>query len=253
VGPADRIKMPLVLELLLKGRAGWIQSADPEAAKLVAKEREGGLVIYKVQIPLSLSGHVVYAVDAKKWWVRQLVYEDRLMGRGQLHVRHMSCRPEAGAKQFVLDIPSGVPITDLSTEENRPLTMEEAQMAVPYPLRKPSDLPEGTRFARAHRQDAQVVLVYVGEKPFRLIQGPGIDHAPYDPAAGITIRGRKGTAMPDTENGGWRITWYEDGLQFLVVGPLERKEILRIAKSLELAFKSQEVGGNANAGAEQGR
>jgi hypothetical protein len=253
IGPANRVKMPLVLERLLEVRTDWIQMADPEEAAIAAKEREGGLVMYKVRIPLSAAGYAQYAVDARQWWVRQIVYEDEYLGKGQIDVREVECFSELAAIQFALDIPSGVPITKVSMEDSRPLTMEEAQMAVPFPLRTPLYLPAGTRFTVAYQLDKNVALVYAGERSFTLVQGPGIGQVPQEQATPVPLRGQQAMAISDAEREGWVLTWREDGLQFSISGSLEQQEIIRIAESLELAFKSTEDSQDAGHVIEKGR
>jgi hypothetical protein len=246
VGPAGRVKMPLVLDLLLKGRTDWIQQADPDAATIVAKEREHGLVIYEVQIPLLTGGYARYAVDARQWWIREITYEDQYAGRGQLRVCEMSCSPEFAPGQFALDIPSGVPVTQVPTTDSRRLTMEEAQMVVPFPLQRPGYLPEGTRFVMAYQLDNNVAMVYAGEKPFTLVQGSGIGPVPQERATPVALRGQQALVVADVEREGWVLTWREDGLQFSVAGSLEQSEVIRIAESLEPA--SGGTAGEQNAG-----
>jgi hypothetical protein len=253
IGPANRVKMPLVLERLLEVRIDWIRLADPEEAEIAAKKREGGLVMYEVRIPLSAAGYAQYAVDARQWWVRKITYEDEYLGKGQIDVRKVECFPELAATQFALDIPGGVPITEVSIEDSRPLTMEEAQMAVPFPLRTPLYLPEGTRFTVAYQLDKNVALVYAGERPFTLVQGPGIGQVPQEQATPVPLRGQQAMAISDAEREGWVLTWREDGLQFSIAGSLEQQEIIRIAESLDLAFKSTEESQDAGRVIEKGR
>jgi hypothetical protein len=124
-------------------------------------------------------------------------------------------------------------------EDSRPLTMAEAQMAVPFPLRVPADLPAGTEFVAAYRLDKNVALVYAGERSFTLVQGPGIGRVPEEQAALVPLRGQQATMIPDTEGEGWVLTWREEGLQFSVAGTLEQQEIVRIAESLVLASTSE--------------
>jgi hypothetical protein len=253
VGPADRVKMPSVLERLLQARRDWIGLADPTEATLIAKERKDGLVMYEVHIPLSTAGYVEVAVDARQWWVRQITYQEEYLGQGQIQVREVACFPELEVAQFALDIPSDVPIIEVSMEDSRPLTLAEAQMAVPFPLRTPVHLPEGTAFVAAYRLDKNVALVYAGERPFTLVQGPGIGNVPQEQATPVPLRGQQAMVISDTEGEGWVVTWREDGLQFSVSGTLEQHEILRIAESLELASKSVGVNQDAGRDADQGR
>jgi hypothetical protein len=252
VGPANRVRMPLVLEVPVAGSTEWLRRADLEAATIVAKERADGLVIYEVEIPLSADGYVQYAVDARQWWVREIEYEDAYLGRGQLYVREVSCHLDAAPAAFALDVPGGVPTMEVSTEDHRLLTIEEAQLAVPFPLRKPGYLPEGTRFHEAYQLDSGIAMEYVGDRRFVLVQGPGVSYAPREQATLVALRGQQGTAIPDSESGGWQLSWREDGLQFSIAGNLEQKEIIRIAESLELLFKDAQGKPNAGRATDQG-
>jgi hypothetical protein len=253
VGPADRVKLPLVLERLLTARTDWIRLADPEEATLVAKERQNGLVMYEVQLPLSAAGYVQVAVDARQWRVRQIIYEDEYLGKGHISVREVECFPELEDAQFVLDIPQDVPITEISMQDSRPLTMEEAQRTVAFPLHIPAFLPAGSRFVAAYRLEDNIALVYNGERSFTVVQGPGIGHVPQEEAAVVPLRGRQAMVISDTEGEGWVLTWREDGLQFSVAGTLEQQEIIRIAESLVLASESADERSDVERDAGQGR
>jgi hypothetical protein len=253
VGPVNRVRMPLVLEVPVEGGAEWLRLAGPETATIVAKERADGLVMYEVQVPLSAGGYARYSVDARQWWVREIEYEDAYVGWGQLRVREVSCHLDMAPSQFALDVPSDVSITEVSTDDNRLLTIEEAQMSVPFPLREPGYLPEGTEFREAYPLGGSIAMEYVGEKPFTLIQGPGISYVPREQATLVALRGQQATAIRDREHGGWELSWREDGLQFSVAGTLEQKEIIRIAESLQPVFKDAEGGQNADRAIDRGR
>jgi hypothetical protein len=236
VGPADRVKLPLILEKLLEARTEWIRQADPDDAMLVAKERKGGLVVYEVRVPLSASGYARYTVDARRWRVQRILYEDEHLGQGEIRVQEMDCSSEIGAADLRLDIPNGVPVQQVSIEDNRPLTLEDAQMTVPFPLRTPGDLPVEIHFVAAYQLDKNIAIVYGGEWAFTLVQGPGIGQVPQDRATPVPLRGRQAMAIADAEHEGWVLIWQEDGLQFSVAGTLERQNLVDIAESLELAF-----------------
>jgi hypothetical protein len=253
IGPADRVKMPLLIERLIQARVEWIQGADPEKARIIARERDGGLVVYRIRIPLSQDGYAEYGIDARQWWVRRITYEDGYLGAGVVYVRLLECFAELDTAQFDLDIPDGVPISKVAMEDNRPLTIKEAQMAVPFPLRTPGYLPEGTRFSVAYQLDKNVAMVYTGERSFTLVQGPSIGQVPQERATPIPLRGRQATVISDVEHDGLVLTWREDGLQFSIAASLDQEEVVRIAESLQLAFKSPDVGQDGERTSDQGR
>jgi hypothetical protein len=238
VGPADRVKLPLVIETVLRSRISWLEEGDPASVRLMAREREGGLVVYKIELPLANGGYARYTIDARQWWVRQVDYQDAYLGQGRIGVRETECLDRAPDGMFDLDLPDGVPVQQVEVEKSQPLTIKEAQMEVPFPLRTPTYLPAGTQFAVAYQLDKNVALVYTGERSFTLVQGPGIGQVPQEGATTISLRGQQATLIPDPEHAGMVLTWREDELQFSISGSLEQSEIIRLAESLELAFQN---------------
>jgi hypothetical protein len=235
VGPAEQVKLPLVLEKVLTSRLAWLEDADPEQAHLVARERQEGLVVYRTELPLAQGGRVEYAIDARQWWVRHVDYQDASLGRGQISVREIECFERAPDGAFDLDLPEGVPVEQVEIETSQFATIREAQLEVPFPLRTPAQLPAGTEFSVAYKLDNNVALVYTGERSFTLVQGPGIGQVPQEGAVTIALRGQQATLIPDPEHAGMVLTWREDELQFSISGSLERSEIVQLAESLELA------------------
>jgi hypothetical protein len=237
VGPAEQVKLPLVLERVLKSRLDWLEDADPDQAHLVARERQEGLVVYKTELPLAQGGRVEYTIDARQWWVRQVNYQDASLGRGQIVVRETACFERAPDGVFDLDLPEGVSVEQVEIETIQFSTIKDAQLEVPFPLRTPSRLPAGTEFSVAYKLDSNVALVYTGERSFTLVQGPGIGQVPQEGAMVIALRGQQATLIPDPEHAGTVLTWREDELQFSISGSLDRSEIVQLAESLELAFE----------------
>ena len=241
VGPPDVVKLPSVIDRLVRAPREWLLAANAGQARLIAREREDGLVVYKVEIPLGSSGRARYWIDVRRWWVRRVIYWDDYLGSGVIQVRDMTCYgdsspPAEGTlpdEQFELEIPEGVPITELTLEEHRPLTLEEAQMAVSFPLRTPTYLPPDTRFAAAYQLDKNMALFYDGRHAFTLVQGPNIGPVPQEGAETVHLRGRQATLVRDREHGGLLLTWREGELQFSLAGSLERDEAIRIAESLQ--------------------
>jgi len=238
VGPADQVKLPLVVETVLRSRIDWLQGADPQDASLVAREREGGLVVYVIRVPLAQDGYAEYSIDARQWWVRQVDYRDAYLGQGRIHAREVECYERLPEGAFELDLPDGVPVQQVEIGKSRSLNLKEAQMEAPFPLRAPTYLPPGTQFAMGYALDSNVALVYTGEHSFTLVQGPGIGQVPQEGAIAIALRGQQATLIPDPEHAGMVLIWREGELQFSISGSMERSEIIQLAESLELAFKA---------------
>ena len=98
-----------------------------------------------------------------------------------------------------------------------------------------------------------MALVYTGEHSFTLVQGPGIGQVPQEGATTIAVRGRQATLVPDPEHAGMVLIWREDELQFSISGSMEKQEIIRLAESLELAFKSTPESGAPDSGVDTGK
>ena len=252
VGPADQVKMPQVIERLVRARTDWIREANPDQASIVARAREGGLVTYQVQFPIGEGGSVSYTVDARQWWVRHVSYEDKYLGKGRMLVRKMACGPALAASHFDVAFPDGVPIKEVLEGDDRSLTIEQAQTAVAFPLRTPAYLPPGMRLSVVYRADKNVVIVYEGEGSFALVQGPHVESVSPEVATPVHLRGRQAKMTIDAENDSTRLTWAEDGLEFSIAGSLEQQELIRIAESLEPAFQGTERGLGADSVPSQG-
>ena len=233
VGPPDVVKMPLILDLLIRARREWIQSTDAQEARMIAVEREDGLVVYKVRAPLVQGGQAQYWVDARQWWVRQIVYENEVLGMGTVRVQEIECFDSLPGAEFDIEIPDGVTTTEVTVSSGRPLTREEAQMAVSFRLRTPTYLPSGTQFTVAYQVDKNMALVYTGERSFTLVQGPNVSSVPQEGMTIILVGGRQAKLVKDEEDGSMHLTWREEGLQFSIAGSLDQQELVRIAESVE--------------------
>lgn len=117
VGPADQVGLPSVLEVLVRARRDWILAADAYLARVVAIERQDGLVQYRVEMPLGESGLIQYWVDARDWFVRRIEYEDSYLGEGAVRVREIECMADLPDAAFELDLPDGVPINEVAVQD----------------------------------------------------------------------------------------------------------------------------------------
>jgi hypothetical protein len=245
MGPTEIVQMPSVIERLIDVWREWIERVEPEEARLVSREREEGLVVYRVEIPLAQRGHALYSIDARQWWVRDVLYQDDYLGSGHIRVRQTDCWSSAKTDlpdwRFTLDLPDAVPVVEVAGEDNRPLTLEEAQLAVSFPLRTPTYVPRGTDFSAAYQLDKNMALVYLGERPFTLVQGPFIGVIPEDRATPIVLRGRPAAIIQEEGQEDLVLVWQESDLKFSIAGSLSREEALRIAESLRLTFRSAEA------------
>ncbi len=233
VGPADIVHMPQVIENPVLARRQWLQSADLAKTQLLARVREQGLVVYKVEIPLGQEGRAQYTIDARQWWIRQVEYNDQHLGAGVVRLDTQQCFADLDDALFTLDIPDGATLDEVEIKENRPLTIQEAQTRVGFRLREPRYLPPDTQFFAAYQLDKNMALIYTGAYAFTLVQGPKIGAVPQQDVTLIPLRGRQATLVQQPDYGGIVVTWSEDDLQFSIAGSLNLNEILQIAESLE--------------------
>jgi hypothetical protein len=233
VGPADLVKMPSVLERLVRARREWVQSADAQKARVITRERQDGLVVYKIEIPLGRNGSAQFWIDARDWLVRQVTYRDDYLGEGTIHVREIEPLSDLPGTEFAPQFPDEVSVTEVSMEDERPLTFDEAQMAVGFPLRRPTYTPPETAFVVAFQIDQNIAMVFEGAHSFTLVQGPNIGSVPTSEATMISLSGQQAVLVQDEKSGGLLLTWREGDRQFSIAGLLDQEELVRIAESLD--------------------
>ena len=152
---------------------------------------------------------------------------------GTVRVQEIECFDSLPGAEFDFEIPDGVTTTEVTVSSGRPLTREEAQMAVSFRLHTPTYLPTGTQFAVAYQVDKNMALVYTGERSFTLVQGPNVGSVPQEGMTIILVGGRQAKLVKDEEDGSMHLTWREEGLQFSIAGSLDQQELVRIAESVE--------------------
>lgn len=235
VGPAELVKMPSVLDSLIGAYSDWVLSADAYQARVIAIERQEGLVVYNVALPLD-QGNASYWIDARDWLVRKITYEDDYLGKGTITVRTMERTDDWPDSAFELAIPDGVPITQVSVTEDDPLTLQGAQMAASFPLRIPTypSFEDNPELVVAYQIERNIVLVYTGEPAFTLLQGPEIESVPEaEEGVQVSLAGGEAMLFQEERGGGRLLVWREDEIQFSLAGNLEPEELIRIAESLE--------------------
>jgi outer membrane lipoprotein-sorting protein len=118
VGPAELVKMPTVLDTVIRARRDWIQTAAANEARVIAIERQRGLVVYRIEIPLDGNGSAQVWIDARDWLVRQVVYQDKFLGTGTIQVREMLQVHELSDSSFELSIPDDAVPIQVSKEDD---------------------------------------------------------------------------------------------------------------------------------------
>jgi hypothetical protein len=233
IGPADLVKMPAVLASLVSLRRDWVLAIDPSDAHVVARERQRGLVLYRVEAALGPGGTAQLWFDARDWLARQIVYQDEHLGTGTIHIRDLQTSDRAAEIDLTLDLPVDVPTRSVTGEESRIYGYEQAQRAASFRLRVPQVLPLETHFAWAYQSEQSMAFVYEGSSRFQLVQGPAVG---FDLMAGgvpILVRGHQGLLFEQDGEDALTLTWREDDLKFTISGALNEQEIRRIAESLD--------------------
>jgi outer membrane lipoprotein-sorting protein len=160
VGPADVVRLPSIVEQLIAARKEWIREVKPEEARIIARERRGGLVVYRIEAPLGETGVAQYAIDAKQWWVRQIVYQDDYMGRGTITMREIECMAHIPPEQFDLDIADGVPVRQVTLEGSRRPALQDTRSVVGFALRAPACVPAGAEFSMGDPYGMQATEIH---------------------------------------------------------------------------------------------
>lgn len=113
VGPRDLVRMPAVLEEAIRARREWILATDAQAARVLARERLGGLVVYKIEAQRGQTGWAHFWVDVRDWFVRKIAYQDEYLGSGTIVVEQLEYNADL-ADQFAFEPPAGVPVIEVT-------------------------------------------------------------------------------------------------------------------------------------------
>jgi hypothetical protein len=233
VGAPELVRLPAVLEPVVLARRVWIAAAEVNQARVVSVERDGGLVLYHVEVPSRRREAVWFWIDARDWLVRRATYVDDYLGEGTIRVRELQRFAALPDAAFELNVPEGVPVVSQPIESEQLFTFREAQTVANYRLRQPTHIPPETRLDYGYQIGQDIALVYGGEHPFTLVQGPTVRSAAELVGTEAVVRGRKAVLTRDEASGRLVLTWSDENLRFSLAGALSREELVRIAESLE--------------------
>jgi hypothetical protein len=233
IGAPELVRLPAVLEPVVTSRRAWVAAARVDQARVVNVEREGGLVLYQVEMPSGRREAVRFWLDARDWLVRKVVYEDDYLGEGTIRVRDLQRLAALPDAAFELNVSEDVPVVRQPDDSEQFATFREAQRAANYRLREPTYVPADTRLGYGYQTDQDIALVYGGAHPFTLLQGPTGRYAAAIAGTEVTMGGRAALLGRDEASGRLVLTWREGDLRYAIAGALSRAELVRIAESLE--------------------
>ena len=118
VGPSEDVRLPSVLETPVRARSDWILETEAGAARVVGVERNAGLVLYHIQADVGDDREAVeFWIDARDWLVRRVAYADTYLGSATIVVRDLQLVGDVPETRFELDMPDGVPVTEVARDE----------------------------------------------------------------------------------------------------------------------------------------
>ena len=233
VGAPELVRLPAVLEPIVAARRAWIAGGDVEQARVVSVGRDGGLVLYQIEMPSSRGEALRFWLDARDWLVRKVAYEDDYLGEGLIAVRDLKQSTTLPDAAFELNIPEGAAVVQQPGEGEQFATFREAQRAANYRLRRPAYLPAGTHMDHGYQMDQDIALVYGGPQAFTLLQGPTVRPAAALAGSEVLVGGRQAVLVRDVAGDRLALSWRDAELSFSLSGALSRAELVRIAESLE--------------------
>lgn len=116
VGPSEDVRLPSVLETPVQARSDWILETEAGAARVVGVERSAGLVLYHIQTDVGEHEAVEFWIDARDWLVRRVAYADTNLGSATIAVRDLRLVDDVPATRFELEMPDGVPVTEVARD-----------------------------------------------------------------------------------------------------------------------------------------
>lgn len=119
VGPAGSVRLPAVLETPVQARSDWILDTEADAARVVGVERSAGLALYHIQVDVGEHEAVEFWIDARDWLVRRVSYADAYLGSATVEVREVQLIDDVPDTRFELDMPDGVPVTEVAEDAPR--------------------------------------------------------------------------------------------------------------------------------------
>jgi outer membrane lipoprotein-sorting protein len=210
---------------------GEEEVAGRRAYKLVASPKEDSEAEF-----LPGNGTATLWIDKEQWIVLKATYEASAFGQGTMEVQSFELNPGLTEDTFVFEIPEGATVVDVEAQKPVPVTLDEAQAQVGYPLLVPDYVPQGATLIEVFKAGESIVQRYnhSAEVSFTIIQGPELaGPPPVGQSQDLTVRGQSATAITDEASGNTFLYWTGDGVTVTVAGHISLDEALKVAESLQ--------------------
>lgn len=248
VGPVDEIETPLPQQVI--GEMQDMIQAVLEASdvELAGEEKVAGRPAYKLILMPKESdegqgstifpgnGTATLWVDKEEWFVLKATYEAGTFGQGSMEVQHFALNPGLSDELFTFDVPEGVTVVDVESQQPVALTLEEARAEAAFKLLVPAYVPQGTTLVEVFKVSGSIILRYdhSPQVAFTVVQGPEpIGLPPAGESQPLTIRGQAATVVSDEAGGNTFLYWIEEGVFMTIAGHLPLEEALQVAESLQ--------------------
>jgi outer membrane lipoprotein-sorting protein len=245
VGPAAEIETPLPQEMLDSLQEVIQQGLDVSNAELVGEEKVAGRETYKLTLSpkedappemFAEEGTITLWVDKEQWIVLKGTFEAGTFGQGSMEIQSFELNPGLADDLFRFEVPAGVEVIDIESQQIEPLTLDEAKAQAEFPLLVPGYVPEGATLIEVFKVTDSFVLRYdhSPQVSFTVVQGPELtSRPPLGQSQNVTVRGQSATVITDEAGGNTFLYWAENGVTVTVAGHIGLDEALKVAESLK--------------------
>ncbi|RRR65985.1 MAG: DUF4367 domain-containing protein [Candidatus Viridilinea halotolerans] len=165
-------------------------------------------------------------------------------GQGSIEVSNLVVNEPIDAARFTFAIPEGATVVQAAEiiaklQEQNAASLEEARTGVSFGLREPTYLPDGVSLIEVRVMGTSTVIMnYVGEAmSLSIVQSNedvGNDREPplNSNVAEVTVNGLPATLITSAEGQASMLRWEENGVRYIIAGPLSASEALQVAEGL---------------------